>query len=595
MPSINSAADNQLNMDYNMLASSMEEEIKDAIKNIFLESPEAAANVVKIVKSKSSMDGQQFQFHCGPIAKAIGLEMSIIVMRIRKSLPSSSRSYKSISVSDGGFVTLYINEQDKKKCSCDLKGSVGEQKIQFSVNGSNLKDNLLQLLIEKMNLTTEQKKDNTIIGKIQKNLRVHMGADIEIKNIMEAVEYVSNRNYPELNTDNFDPIYVPKFFIAKHAEGIDLNIYPEELKGQKESLEKTIDFKKVQELNALQFLKEKIEKATNGNKEKVKREAEKRLKRHKMYRHLDHTLTDQEHQWLETLRKIEALNGKISNVVGERAEKKVYKFLEKCLRDKETVIVNNFKIITLQDLDKLKNGKPAREIEKDFVIFHLKKRSIISLEIKYKYRAKSLNDAIEQAKCCKGMISKWCGCDLTEENGWRFFSVIYFDIKSEDTTFCQECSKYIVIGDELEQKLPRLLKEIPEPPSETIAKAKEEFKNIVQSLLFLASAEPVITPRRITTKVVEMVDKAGAEENILFWNKLLGKMFCWTPLQLSFLKDENLRNVLFLSPPSCGKTVLKKAKVKYFGLQKGEDVVFLLPCIRGKYLEMETIPTQFPK
>ena len=59
-------------------------------------------------------------------------------------------------------------------------------------------------------------------------------------------------------------------------------------------------------------------------------------------------------------------------------------------------------------------------------------------------------------------------------------------------------------------------------------------------------------------------------------------MFCWTTLQLSFLRDENLMNVVFTSPPSCGKTVLKKAKVKYFGQEKGEDVVFLVPCYEGK-------------
>ena len=51
-------------------------------------------------------------------------------------------------------------------------------------------------------------------------------------------------------------------------------------------------------------------------------------------------------------------------------------------------------------------------------------------------------------------------------------------------------------------------------------------------------------------------------------------------MQLSFLSDENLTRVLFLSPPSCGKTVLKKAKVKNLG-QKGEPVVFLLPCYNG--------------
>ena len=82
-----------------------------------------------------------------------------------------------------------------------------------------------------------------------------------------------------------------------------------------------------------------------------------------------------------------------------------------------------------------------------------------------------------------------------------FFSVIYFDQKSEDTTFCQECSKFIIVGDEFEQKFPKILEEIPDPPSETKTKAREEFKNIVQSLLFLASSEPVITPKLITPEV----------------------------------------------------------------------------------------------
>ena len=84
---------------------------------------------------------------------------------------------------------------------------------------------------------------------------------------------------------------------------------------------------------------------------------------------------------------------------------------------------------------------------------------------------------------------------------------------------------------------------------------------------------------------LKSIDKAGTEDNILLWNNLFCKMFCWTPLQLSFLKDESLKNVIFLSPPSCGKTELKKAKVKYFAIEKREDVVFLVPC----YDEMQTL------
>ena len=137
--------------------------------------------------------------------------------------------------------------------------------------------------------------------------------------------------------------------------------------------------------------------------------------------------------------------------------KKVYKFLKKCIQDKETIVVNNFKIMTLQDLDKIKNDKSSKDLEKDFVIFHLKKRAIISLEIKYKYRAKSLQQAIHQGNSCKDIISKWCGGDLSEGNDWRFFSVVYFDVKSEATTFCNYCSKFIIVGNEFEQKFPILL------------------------------------------------------------------------------------------------------------------------------------------
>ena len=61
------------------------------------------------------------------------------------------------------------------------------------------------------------------------------------------------------------------------------------------------------------------------------------------------------------------------------------------------------------------------------------------------------------------------------------------------------------------QKFPRILEDIPKPLSGTEAKAREEFKGIVKILLFLASAEPVITSRRITPEVVKMVEKAGAQ------------------------------------------------------------------------------------
>ena len=43
----------------------------------------------------------------------------------------------------------------------------------------------------------------------------------------------------------------------------------------------------------------------------------------------------------------------------------------------------------------------------------------------------------------------------------------------------------------------------------------KEFRKLIRCILFLAAAEPVITPRQITNKVEDMVNKAGTAENDL--------------------------------------------------------------------------------
>ena len=117
---------------------------------------------------------------------------------------------------------------------------------------------------------------------------------------------------------------------------------------------------------------------------------------------------------------------------------------------------------------------------------------------------------------------------------------------------------------------------MPDPPPGTDTKARKEFKIVVKSLLFLVSYEPITTPAKITDKVVKMLNKAGTLENIIYWNKIL----CLTPNQLSLLNDTNLKRVILLSPPSCGKTMILKAKAKQFA-SKGQPVLFILPFYEG--------------
>ena len=114
---------------------------------------------------------------------------------------------------------------------------------------------------------------------------------------------------------------------------------------------------------------------------------------------------------------------------------------------------------------------------------------------------------------------------------------------------------------------------MPSPPSGTEENARTEFKTAAKLLLFLASYEPVVTPSRSTDELVQMIDKAGSLENIVFWNQI----FCWTPNQLPLIRTETLKKILLLSQPSSGKTFILKAKAKKLALN-GQKVLFLLPC-----------------
>ena len=165
--------------------------------------------------------------------------------------------------------------------------------------------------------------------------------------------------------------------------------------------------------------------------------------------------------------------------------------------------------MTLRDLDEL-----ASDFEKDFVILNLTKRFIMSLEVKSNCNEVSLKSARSQIDGCKALIDKWCGSELTEENGWSFYSAIYFQQKTEEFSFCEHCTKYLFFGEEFKEKFTQITKTIQTPHSCTDEKARQEFIRIVKALLFMASYEPIVTPVKITDEVVIMVEKAGDLDNI---------------------------------------------------------------------------------
>ena len=168
----------------------------------------------------------------------------------------------------------------------------------------------------------------------------------------------------------------------------------------------------------------------------------------------------------------------LEHVIGELAEKQVYSFLKECINDEEVVVINNFQVMTVEDLDEI-----ATDFEKDFVILNLTKRFIMSLEVKANCNEKSLRSACKQTNGCKALIETWCGADLTEENGWFFLSAVYFQSKPEDFSFCENCAKFLIFGDEFVDKYNRINENIPYPMPDTEHNAREEFKNIMPIIL----------------------------------------------------------------------------------------------------------------
>ena len=80
--------------------------------------------------------------------------------------------------------------------------------------------------------------------KIHENFNFLLGGDCELKDILEAVEKVGDRDYPGLKLQKIPPIFVPNMFLAKYSQVLDYEIRIQKL----ETLKKSIDIKKARKL-----------------------------------------------------------------------------------------------------------------------------------------------------------------------------------------------------------------------------------------------------------------------------------------------------------------------------------------------------------
>ena len=153
-----------------------------------------------------------------------------------------------------------------------------------------------------------------------------------------------------------------------------------------------------------------------------------------------------------------------------------------------------------------KNIKP---VEKDFILLNLTKRYIMPLEVKMNFNRDALKKALKQIKGAMEIIDEWVGGNLTEECGWRYIPAVCFEseIAEFEDIFCRESFNFVIHGNQIDEQIEKMFSDIPESSGNNSDKAKEEFLEVAEFLLFFASFEPVVTPFSLSQKVAENLDR----------------------------------------------------------------------------------------
>ena len=382
--------------------------------------------------------------------------------------------------------------------------------------------------------------------KICQNLKLHLGSNVVEEDILKGIESVMKRDYSkQFNSDKIQ-IFVPTIFLSKFPEVYQYDEY----------IKNIGELKVIQDINELE---EKLENETDIEKKErmIQRLAKEQQKfqNNRVYTEMK-TLDEKEKEMVKSLQSVR----------GERAEKKMFKSLQKYFSktNEEVLVLNSF------DCMKSWSERNIKPVEKDFILVNLTKRYLMPLEVKANFSIKSLEKAGKQIEDAMKLINEWAGGDLTEESGWEFHPTIYFecDIPDIDRVFCTNCIPHVIYGDAYDEQVEKMLLEIPPKSQENYREARREFIKICEYFLFFVAFEPIITPSRLTQKVSETVSKAGKAEVIEMHR-------CWTPDQLPLLKSRILK-VLFMAAPSTGKTTLMDRKALYC-FQEGQNVVFMIP------------------
>ena len=352
----------------------------------------------------------------------------------------------------------------------------------------------------------------TIEEKIHENLTIHLGGNCFESDIIKAIKKVIRRDWKNIERGEIGQIFVPKIFLSKNSDIID--------HGKFKEMADAIGTKSSEEMKVI---------------------------KHKQ-----------------------------NDLKGEDSEKKVFIALESIFKklNEDVLVIYGLKFMMLTD----KGEEEIKYFEKDFIIINLTQLYVMALEVKSSMSKNPLKTARKQVDGSKKLlVDEWLGATFTKESGWVFLGVIAYHEKAKKYKFqfCESCQPYIIqLDDDFEDNFVKIAKNNQFTGPRGSDKAKAEFLEAAECMLFFAAFEPALTSSvRLTKKIVNNLKRAGSAENIDVWR-------CLTPNQQPLLKGK-IQKVIFISAPSTGKTTMMISEALYIAEKLGENVAFITPGTFG--------------
>ena len=400
----------------------------------------------------------------------------------------------------------------RRRKNCPTNGTyVGEHTINFRTT-RKLKERFSNC--NKSQDDTKTGHNMTIEEKIHENLTVHLGGNCFESDIIKAIKKVIRRDWKNVEKGQIGQIFVPKILLSKNSEIIDHGKFKE--------------------------IVDEIGTRTQKSSEEIKKVI------------------------------------KQNDIKGEDSEKKVFTALESIFKklNEDVLVIYGLKFMMLTD----QGEEEINYFEKDFIIINLTQLYVMSLEVKSSMSTNPLKKAKKQVDGSKKLlVDEWLGATFTEESGWVFLGVIAYNEKAKKYKFqfCESCQPYVIqLDDCFEDNFMKIAKNNQFTGPRGSDKAKAEFLEAAEYMLFFAAFEPAITSSvQLTKKIANNLKKAGSAENIDVWR-------CLTPNQQPLLKVK-LQKVIFISAPSTGKTTMMTSEALYIAETLGEKVVFVTPGTFG--------------